>query len=67
MPAKYNTKKKLVSKIGYKKNTAVTDPSQLIPLITGKDAQMVFMKAQTIYDDNSESMLLEIHFSKTEE
>jgi hypothetical protein len=58
-------KKKLVSKVGYKKNTALSNHNELIDIV--KDAQVIFMKAQTSYSDDSESMLVEIHFKKEEE
>lgn len=53
-------KKKLVSSATYKKGTEITDIESLEGII--KNREVVYCKNQTIYDDGSQSITVEIHF-----
>lgn len=54
-------KKKLVQSSTYKKGTELTDIEELVGIL--KFSSVVYCKNQTIYDDNSQSITVEIHFN----
>ena len=54
-------KKKLVQSATYKKGTELTDIKELKDII--KASNVVYCKQQTVYDDNSQSITVEIHFN----
>ncbi len=58
--AKKKTTKKLVQKATYEKGTEMTNPQELVDLV--KRSTNIFVKDQTIYDDDSQSVTVEIHF-----
>jgi hypothetical protein len=55
-------KKKLIQKATYKKGTESTDHNEVAKLV--KRATVIYIKDQTIYDDNSESITFEVHFNR---
>lgn len=55
-------KKKLIQKATYLKGTEINDPHELSELI--KRSICVYIKDQTLWDDGTESMTVEIHFKK---
>jgi hypothetical protein len=54
-------KKKLIRSATYKKGTEVTDIEELKSIIEARE--IVYCKNQTIYDDNTQSITVEIHFN----
>ena len=55
-----SAKKKMKESVTYKKGTELTDNKQLKDIVDR--AQTVFAKQQTVYDDGSQSLTVEIHF-----
>ena len=55
-------KKKLVQKATYEKGTEISNLDDLRELL--KRTTTVYLKDQTIWDDDSESITVEIHFKK---
>ena len=55
-------KKRLVQKATYEKGTEITDLNELRELL--KRTTTVYLKDQTLWDDDTESITVEIHFNK---
>lgn len=53
-------KKKLVQKMTYLKGTEITAINEIRELL--KRANVIYAKDQTIYDDDTQSLTVEIHF-----
>jgi len=54
------TKKKLIQSATYKKGTEISDINELKEIIEARE--VVYCKSQTVYDDGSQSITVEIHF-----
>jgi hypothetical protein len=54
-------KKKLIKSATYKKGTEISDINELKGIIEARE--VVYCKNQTIYDDGSQSITVEIHFN----
>ncbi len=54
-------KKKLIKSATYKKGTEISDINDLKEIIEARE--IVYCKNQTIYDDGSQSITVEIHFN----
>jgi hypothetical protein len=55
------SKKKIVQSGTYQKGTELTDIEELKSIIEANE--VVYCKNQTIYDDNTQSITVEIHFN----
>lgn len=53
-------KKRILNKATYKKGTTLSDLSEIRKVL--EKSSVVYIKDQTIYDDESESITIEIHF-----
>lgn len=52
--------KKIIKKADYKKGTIATDKNEIIKVIEASSE--IEIKAQTIYDDDSQSISLVVHY-----
>ena len=55
-----NGKKKMTDKVGYKKWTECTSKEEVKSIIDSSNA--VYMIDQSVYNDQSQSMTIQIHF-----
>jgi len=53
--------KKLVNRVTYLKGTEITQHNEMLDLL--KRAKVIYAKDQTIYDDGTQSITVQIHFN----